>query len=296
MKKILCMLLLLCFLTGCGAKHEKSVTLYFVSEDRSDIKIEKRAIDADASVLESAIRALLEGPKTTGLARIIPAETKLKSIKETGTVVEIDLTAAFDAGTDADRLLARYTVIYTACAVENVQKVKLLVEGKPLRSLRTGEPLSALGTADLIQTMPQSGSQMLLTLYFPDTNYKKLYPSARQVTLLDGQTVEEAVVTALIKGPSEENLAEAVTGDVKVYSAETKNGICFVNVSETFIKENTGDSQKEKMTLYSIVNSLCTLPQVKEVRFLIEGKAVQSFGYMPLNISYFADETLQSLR
>lgn len=296
MKKILCMLLLLCFLAGCGAKHEKSVTLYFVSEDRSDIKLEKRAVKEDGSILEAAIEALLEGPKTTGLVRIIPAETKLKSIKEAGTVVEIDLTAAFDTGGDADRLLARYTVIYTACAVENVQKVKLLVEGKPLRSLRTGEPLGALGTADLMQTMPQSGTQVLLTLYFPDVNYMKLYPSSRQVTLLDGQTEEEAIVTALMEGPTEENLAEAVAGDVKVYSAETKNGICFVNISEAFIKENTGEDKKEKMAVYSIVNSLCTLPRVKEVRFLIEGKTMQSFGHMPLNISYFADENLSALR
>ncbi len=292
MKKIWTILLALCILAGCSPKNTANVSLYFVSADGQEIKSETRAVSVDGSRLEEAVKALLEGPEGAGLQRVIPEGTTLKSVKMMGTVAEIDLSAPFDTGDMHTRLLGRYTVIYTACAVEDVQKVKLLTDGKPLTSLKDGEPLGALGTADIAAAMPQSGAQVLLNLYFPDKSGKYLMPDSRKVTLEDGQTPEGAIVTEILRGPTATHLAPAVSEDTQVLSVETKSGVCFVNMDASFVKKNTGDAQKEKMAVYAIVNSLCTLPHVKEVRFLVDGMTVKSFGRLALGANLTENQTL----
>ncbi len=292
MKKICCILLSLLLFSGCAPRETLDVNLYFVSRDGQEIKAETRAIPRSGSPLEEAVKALLSGPRSPGLLRSIPEGTKLLGIKKVGTVAEINLSAPFDTGDTARRLLARYTLIYTACGVEEVQKVKLFLEGAPLMSLSTGKPLEALGTADIGTAMPQSGGEILLTLYFPDKAGKYLMPDSRKVTLQDGQTAENAVVAEILRGPSASHLAPAVSEETKLISAETKNGVCFVNMDDTFIENNTGDREKEKMAVYSIVNSLCTLPNVKEVRFLTCGEVVRNFGRLYIDAPLSENKTL----
>ncbi len=292
MKKLLLMLLSVCLMAGCAPKADGEIKLYFAGENGQEIREEVRAVKTEGSLLETAIRALLEGPRETGLTRVIPEDTELLGIKMTGTVAEINLSAPFDTGEDENRLLARYTVIYTACAVPDVQKVKLLVEGKPLMSLRNGEVLGALGAADVSLADPGSGVQQLLTLYFSDANAIYLLPETRQVTLREGQTTAEAIVTEIIRGPAATRLAATVSPDTKVLSAETRAGICFVNVSEAFVKEDTGDAAKETMAVYSIVNSLCALPEIQEVRFLVEGQTIEAFGHFEFSRGFTENKAL----
>ncbi|MBQ7036637.1 MAG: GerMN domain-containing protein [Clostridia bacterium] len=292
MKKIVSILLSLLLLSGCTPKETANVSLYFIARDGQEIKAESRTVQNNGSLLEAAVKALLEGPKSAENRRIIPEGTTLLGIERVGTVAEINLSAPFDSGDAHTRLMARYTVIYTACSAEDVQKVKLLVEGQPLKSLHTGEPLGALGAADLGTAMPQSGGEVLLTLYFPDKAGKYLMPDSRKVTLWDGETVEGAVVTEILRGPSASHLAPAVSEETKMISAETKNGICFVDMDASFIKKNTGDSQKEKLAVYAIVNSLCTLPHIKEVRFFIDGRVVRNFGKLYIDAPLSENKTL----
>ncbi len=293
MKKLLTFLCALCLLlAGCTPGADAEVRLYFPDAAGEEIKEETRKVKTEGSLLETAVRALLEGPEKAGNTRIIPAETTLLDVKTTGTVAEINLSAAFDTGTTQMRLLSRYTLIYTACSVPDVQKVKLLVEGKPLLSLKDGSVLGALGMADVSLAGPGSGEQMLLTLYFPDTSAAYLVPEPRQITLMEGETAERAIINEILRGPSSSHLAPALSEDTAVLSAETRAGICFVNMNEAFLRDNTGDKKKERAALYAVVNSLCALPEIQEVRFLVEGKTVESFGAYVLSDGLTEDETL----
>ncbi len=292
MKKILVLLMCLTLLFGCAPSSKVKVKLYYASRDRQEILEEERAVVPKDSILETAIRALLDGPGKTGHTRVIPKDTVLLGVLMRGTVAEINLSAPFDSGTDADRLLSRYTVIYTACAVPEVQKVKLLVEGKALTSLRTGGLLEALGTSDLTLTAPGGGTQALLTLYFTDENYRHLLPEIRQITLKEGQTEAQAVVEETLKGPTASHLRPALSPDSPVLSAEVRAGVCFVNVSRAFLEENSKVPGRESLAVYSLVNALCTLPQITEVRFLCEGEAAESLGQLPLHRGFRENRAL----
>lgn len=290
MKKILILLCAVCFLGGCAPKPDAAVKLYFA--DGGEIAEEARKVKTEGSLLETAIRALLDGPQKPGHERVIPEGTTLLGVSIAGTVAEINLSAAFDTGTDAERLLSRYTMIYTACSAQDVQKVKLLTEGEPLRSLQDGTVLGALGTADISLAGPGSGEALLLTLYFPDATASYLVPETRQVTLTEGMTAEDAAVRELLRGPSSSHLVSALSEDTALLSAKTQSGICFVNMNAAFLEDNTGDRVWETAAVYSIVNSLTTLPNVQEVRFLVEGETVSEFGHLRLTGGFTENKSL----
>ncbi len=291
MKKLLLFILALCFLTGCASGPRGRVSLYFAAGG-DEIREESRTVTLEGSVLETAIRALLEGPKKPGMTRVIPKGTELLGITMRGTVAEINLSAPFDTGTDADRLLARYTVIYTASAVREVGKVLLLVDGKPLSSLQTGERLGALGREDLALFSPESGTEALLTLYFTDETASFLLPEARKVSLSEGHSAAEAVVTELVRGPSSSHLAPTLPEEVRVLSAEIRAGVCFVNLSRAFWDVAEEAPKKTALSVYSIVNSLTALPEISEVHFLIEGKTAGKFGQFEFSRGFTENSAL----
>lgn len=279
MKKITLLLLTLCLLTGCTPKTGEVVKLYYPSKDGDTVLEQSLSVNREGTLLETAILALLEGPHDKTMRRVIPENVRLLSATMSGTVAEINLSAPFDTGENAERLLARYTLIYTACSVPDVQKVKLYKDGQPLRSLRSGQDLEALGIADVVPTEPAISSPQVVTLYFPDAGWKKLYPEVRKVSLYAGQSVEEQVVRGILLGPSATQLSRPFREGTTLLSAETRAGICFVNLSADFLENHVADRGRDTLTVYSIVNSLCVLPHVQEVRFLIEGKTEQTFGH-----------------
>ncbi len=292
MKKVLIFLCVLCLLSGCAAKPSPTVTLYFPSRDSSAILEKTCRVQPEEDLLPAAIRALLEGPKSPSMRRVIPKGTTLLSVRTLGTVTEINLSAPFDTGTLSERLLSRYTVLYTASAVPGVEKVRLLVNGEPLRSLNSGEILGALGKTDIVLSGPLGQVPQLLTLYFPDKSNRYLCAESRQLNLPDGQTPEQAILKALFEGSSLPDLSHPLTENPALLHAETRAGICFVNVDASFLRQNSGDRAQETMAVYSIVNSLCGLAHIEEVQFLVEGKRVEKFGHFAFTRGFTENKSL----
>lgn len=116
-----------------------------------------------------------------------------------------------------------------------------------------------------------------IILYFPDNEGMYLHKEKRFTQRGRGK-IEELVLDELFDGPENENLINAVLGDVEVISVNTKDGICVVDLSEEFLRFNTGGSTKEMLAIYSVVNSLCELENIDQVKINIEGKTDVQFG------------------
>jgi len=293
MKRILpALLCVLMLFTACSTKsgQTKEAELYFVNTEKTELVAEKRAIQTGGDgFMKNVVNALLEGPTAVGAQRIIPEDTKLLSVKLEGTVAYVDMSKSFDSGEDVDKLLRRYTLISTLCSVEGVQKTKILVEGKEIKSIsNSGRTLEALGKEDIIMAnSQQSNNNYSVLLYFAD-NKAQLKSEKRVVEVTEGTSIEKAVVEEIIKGPAAGGLYPTVSAKTKVIDASTKENICFVNLSASFITDNAGSSTQEYLAVYSIVNSLCALDGVEKVQFLIEGESKESFGQMVFNEAFTA--------
>ena len=124
----------------------------------------------------------------------------------------------------------------------------------------------------------ENSDPVKVTLYFPDMNVMNLFAEER---IFETDTdIEKQVVEAIISGPVNEELLPSVTDNVKVNSAQILKGtsICEVDLSSEFAKYNTGGTAVETMAIYSIVNSLCNLEGITEVKINIDGNSKAHFG------------------
>ena len=132
-----------------------------------------------------------------------------------------------------------------------------------------------------------------VTLYFPDMNILNLCAEKRTVETDD--SLEKAVVEAVIAGPLSDDLLPAVTNDIRVLSASVADGstTCVVDLSKEFVLNNTGGTDIETFAIYSIVNSLCQLPGINDVKINIDGNKNAVFGgHYDITVPIEADMTL----
>lgn len=109
-----------------------------------------------------------------------------------------------------------------------------------------------------------------------------LVPEIRQV--VKDKPVEQIIVEQLIKGPEKAGLYPTIPKGTSLISIEVKDGTAYVNFSEEFKTNHWGGSAGEAMTIYSIVNSLTELPNIKQVMFLIEGREEETLaGHFAFN-------------
>jgi spore germination protein GerM len=118
---------------------------------------------------------------------------------------------------------------------------------------------------------PDSTQQSVkLTLYFPNADASGLIATDRTV-VVKNQEVIKTMFIELATPPSglEKPLPQGTTLLGATVSAD---GVATIDLSTDFQKNFGGGSAGEQMTMYSIVNTLTTLPNVHSVQFLLDGK------------------------
>ena len=171
-------------------------------------------------------------------------------------------------------LVVASIIMFSGCSV--LQKLGLQKEPedelRPVSSIIIGENEAS----KLTDKTP-------LRLYFANEDNTKLKLEIRYVDSTDikdsTSNMATAIVNELIKGPSDERLFKrTVPAEAKLLSpVSIKNKVATVDFSKEFKTKHPGGKDAEKMTIYSIVNSLTELEEIEKVRFLIEGKEQKEF-------------------
>ena len=121
-----------------------------------------------------------------------------------------------------------------------------------------------------------------IDLYFatPDAMYLK--PESRTIK---GRNLYKEAVNALIAGPTKQSLTITIPEGVEVLKITRNNDTIQVDFSEEIVKNHWGGSAGERLTVYSIVNTLTQFQGIEQVKFLIEGKEVDTLvGHMDLSV------------
>ncbi|MGE5396493.1 MAG: GerMN domain-containing protein [Chitinophagales bacterium] len=114
-----------------------------------------------------------------------------------------------------------------------------------------------------------------VTLYFADKQVRYLVPETRTITAASSK-IPANVVKELINGPRVSDTITTIPPETRVLSVSVVNGVAKANFSKELITRHRGGQTAEKLTVYSIVDSLAKLPGINRVQFLVEGKTVIS--------------------
>lgn len=269
--------------------------LYFFNETATSLVMENRTVKYknQNELVNTVIAALMKGPENGKHTKIIEKNTKLLSLSgvESGKIL-VNFSEEFLTGDNAKDILAIYAVVKSLSAVSGVISVKVIVEGKDIATA-DGGIVGFLRSQDInLPSDTYTGETREVMLYFPNKDGSKLVGETRKIKVTDQQPLAQYIINELIKGSDNPELARPLSKDTVLLSVEASGDICFVNFKGNFIDKNTATAEKEKMTIYSIVDSLTELDNIERVHFLIDGKKVDNFGNLNIGSMFGRDEGL----
>lgn len=132
-----------------------------------------------------------------------------------------------------------------------------------------------------------------IQLYFINEQGNKLSQETRYIDNSESSKgnayLATVVLKELINGPAKGSLLQAsIPQGTTVHSDVTiKDGVATVDLSKEFIDKHPGGKKKEQLTLYSIVNTLTEIKDIKSVQFKIDGKVKKEFkGSYQIDVIY----------
>ena len=283
-------------LAGCGDKDTKqmNVKLCFVNSDKMSVEYEEREINYtdNEEPVKKVLDEFLKGPENSGLKTIAPQGLAVNEVIINNNLVVVDFSKEFIMEKNAENLLLRACVFNTITAVEGIENVLILVNGDNLTD-EDGNVIGIIEKGDIIcDNRLSQENDVELILYFSELERAVLTPETREVTISQNETPEMRIIKELIKGPQKKGLQKTIPTETKILSVETKDGVCFVNLSQDFINKSSGGISDQTLSVYSIVNSLTELKMVDKVQFLIEGQKVETFLDMIFNEPFVRDDDL----
>ena len=118
----------------------------------------------------------------------------------------------------------------------------------------------------------------IISVYYKNKETKELMPEARliDVKLLANNPYEE-LLKILMTDPKSDKLEKVIPDETVLLGTELKKDTLYVNFSSEFIDNQKEGVEEEAKTVYSIVNTLTELNEVKKVKILINGEEGKAF-------------------
>lgn len=288
MKKILRILpfvAVVLFLAACSGKEEEGENVYqvdYVSNSETKVEMHSHVMEAEdpEEQLKELINCLSTEPEKLEYKAPFAMGFQVLGTTLEGTNLQIDVNAAYKELPPVTEVLVRAAVVRTLTQLPEVSLVMITVEGSQLLDRKE----NTVGWMNAEQFIDNDGNEIntyeeaRVRLYFADESGTKLIAADREKHYSTNTPLERFVVEELIAGPSGriEGLFPSVNSGTKIVSVMTKDGICYVNLDETFLA--VVNNVSTDVSVYAIVNSLVELSSVNKVQILINGEVPSSFG------------------
>ncbi len=135
---------------------------------------------------------------------------------------------------------------------------------------------------DPVPPVPTGEQEVELYFATPDAMY--LRPEVRTVP---GEDFYYEVLQELIAGPEEEDLVATLPEGTEIREIIRENETAYLDFNQALRDQHPGGSAGERMTVYSIANTMTALSGIQEVYILIEGEEIETLaGHLDLTLNY----------
>ena len=211
----------------------------------------------------------------------VPTGTRLLSCTVTGGTVSVDLSGEYNQLMGIDRTIADYCITLSLLQLTGIYAVRLTVMGDPPAGRRD----AVYTSAQVLLTSPEDIVRTVdVTLYYADEE-GELIAEKRRLTVYEGETPAEAVVKALAERPMDSyaGLEPLLPSGFAALAASVEDGTCYLNLPGSVVSLLPEDSQKQRIMLEGLVNSLCSLEGVEQVQILLNGDYQMLLGTQPVS-------------
>ncbi len=281
MYSILLLALITCVMAGCSVKvkeEEQEVSdyqIYYLNSSQDLLKGEYYTPKETSTegIVTELMQQITNQENSEERVRLLPEGVKMNSqtLSKDMTILTIDFNKAYSQMETQREVLVRAGIVKTLLSVSQVTGIQFTIEGTPLKNSR-GEDVGLMDGDTFVEQGQDLNSYQYvsLTLYFTNREGDTLIPEKRNVYYNSYLPLEKVVMEQLLEGPREEGNYETLPEDLNLLNVVTSNDTCYVNFDQSFVEEAL--AVQEQIPVYSIVNSLVDVCQVKQVQFLVNGE------------------------
>ncbi len=176
-------------------------------------------------------------------------------------------------------LAATAILAVTAGCDPQGEKPPTAVSSSASASVASSSEKPSSSTSGSKQEAPKS---VEVELYYPDATATKLVSVKKKLDITK-EDKYNAAVHALMQDPKEKNVTGIFPKTAKLRSVRLQGDIAVVDFDSNIRKGFSGGSTGERFLVGSVVNTLTNFPEIKKVRFLLDGKEIESLaGHMDL--------------
>ena len=284
------LMVLVLFGTGCTTKEkstEREYEIYYLDRNENHImslpyETATPKAEKDFLVKELLMQLGTQREEIEYKPTIVDFTVKDCIIRE--SQVTLNLSKEYEMMDFTKEVLVRAAIVKTLTQIEGVELVRIQVEGRDLADTN-GKSVGVMAADTFIDNTGEDMKkyeEITLALYFANVTGDKLIKVNRTMRYNTNISLEKLVVEQLVSGPvgnkgKGDVLAyPTLNPEIKIISVNIKDGICYVNLNNTFLILN-GNVTAET-AIYSLVNSLTELPGVLKVQLAVEGETEAALG------------------
>lgn len=288
MKKIYVLLLtVLCcvLLAACGSENQEAedgFQVYFISSSGTKVEMHSYVAQAEggSELLEELLECLSTNPEKLEYRAPLTMDFTVKTVSLSEGRLTIDVSESYKNLPATKEVLVRAAIVRTLIQLPDVSFVTITVEGNQLFD-SMGELVGWMSADTFIDNDGNEINTYELTrvkLHFASEDGTSLIAAYREKHYSTNTPIERFVVEELIAGPNGqvEGLYPSVNPATKIVNVMTKDGICYVNLDESFL--TVVNNVPVEVSIYAIVNSLVELSNINKVQILINGEVPGTFS------------------
>lgn len=265
------------FLCSCKKTVEETagqkIEVYYLNKEETKISSEAYALKAQelGRQIEELLWVMAQAPdKAEYKAVISSAITILEAVVEEGQLI-LTVDEGYRNLESTTEVLTRAALVRTLTQLKGIDHISMKIRETPLTDV-SGNPIGPMEAAMFVDNAGDeinAYEKVRLTLYYTEETGTKLVEATKTVVYNTNISMEKLVMEQLIAGPGTAELSATINPETKINSVTVKDGICYVNLNESFLTQTTAATSE--VTIYSIVNSLVELPDVNKVQISVNG-------------------------
>ena len=276
-KTVFFYILTMFLLTSCAAPEKKqegdSYQVYYVNKEQTKVIYNDYVTQTKGteSVLTELLEQLAQVPEKFEYNPPLAGKFELLAYSLDNGTITLSFDEQYKEQDAIEEVLTRAAIVRTLVQIEGIDYVTMQVRGEPIMD-SLGIAVGAMSKDTFIDNAGNeinTYENVKLRLYFANETGDKLIETNRRGFYSSNIAMEKLVVEQLIKGPNGEGIYPTVNANTKVISVNVKDGTCYVNLDENFLKQAAGVSAE--VTIYSITNSLVELPNINKVQISVNG-------------------------
>jgi len=238
-------------------------------------------MDDNTDIVSAILQGILDGPQTEAFLPSIPDGVHIEGAR-IRTSIENTLLVTFSrsfADIDPiDMTLAISSLVYTLTELDFIDQLEFYIGEEPMLDGQGNTfGLRSRENTSLAETVPSwIADTATVILYFPDEQMMGLVGEIRVIEVNRQEDIWSFILDALIEGPVSPDLYPAIPIETTFVLGELMGDTISVSFGHDFYDAlSSGGSADESFMVYSLVNTLTTLPEIRRVQIFIDGQPIQ---------------------